>query len=441
MAVSLTHKESSLATHSLIVTLKNLRGNARGCVLTEPLWGIPFNLYSPYVSIYMLALGLTDSKIGLIVSVGTAFQVIWTLMSGAITDKLGRKRTTLIFDALSWSVPCLIWAAAQNFDYFLVAAMVNAVWRVTDNSWSCLLVEDTEPSLLIDIWSWIQIAGLLSAFFAPLTGLIIGRFGLVSTMRGLYLLAFVMMTTKFLATNAMVSETQQGRVRMAETAHQPVFAIVKESPAVLKQILKTPATLYTAALMLILNVSMSIRGTFWPVLASKEIGIPAEHLALYPFARSVTMMVFFFLVMPRLKRMAALSRIGESVLMITGFGLFIVSQALLVVAPVGNIWVLYLVAILEGCALPLTSTMMAKLTVVTVDPKERARIMAWLSAIVLLAASPFGWVAGQLSSLNRRYPFVLVVVLFTIGGLITLAASRSAHRTEVLVGDALVPEA
>ncbi len=144
--------------------------------------------------------------------------------------------------------------------------------------------------------------------------------------------------------------------------------------------------------------------------------------------------------MPRLKRMAALSRIGESVLMITGFGLFIVSQALLVVAPVGNIWVLYLVAILEGCALPLTSTMMAKLTVVTVDPKERARIMAWLSAIVLLAASPFGWVAGQLSSLNRRYPFVLVVVLFTIGGLITLAASRSAHRTEVLVGDALVPE-
>ncbi len=254
MAVSLTHKESSLATHSLIVTLKNLRGNARGCVLTEPLWGIPFNLYSPYVSIYMLALGLTDSKIGLIVSVGTAFQVIWTLMSGAITDKLGRKRTTLIFDALSWSVPCLIWAAAQNFDYFLVAAMVNAVWRVTDNSWSCLLVEDTEPSLLIDIWSWIQIAGLLSAFFAPLTGLIIGRFGLVSTMRGLYLLAFVMMTTKFLATNAMVSETQQGRVRMAETAHQPVFAIVKESPAVLKQILKTPATLYTAALMLILNV-------------------------------------------------------------------------------------------------------------------------------------------------------------------------------------------
>ena len=429
-----------MASHNLITTLKNLKGNARGCVLTEPLWGIPFNLYSPFVSVYMLALGLNDSKIGLIVSIGTICQVFWTLMSGAITDKLGRKRTTLIFDALSWSVPTLIWAVSQNFTYFVVAAVVNAVWRVTDNSWSCLLVEDTEPSLLIDIWSWINIAGLLAAFFSPLTGLLIGKFGLVSTMRGLYLLAFVMMTTKFLATNAMVTETQQGVVRMKETAHQPLFSIVRESPVVLRQILRTPATLYTTALMLVLTISASIRGTFWPVLASKEIGIPAEHLALYPFARSVTMLLFFFLAMPRLKRMASLSNVGESAMMIAGFGIFVVSQAILVIAPVGNPWVLYAVSILEGCALPLTTTMLGKLTVVTVDPKERARVMAWLNAIVLLVATPFGWLAGQLSTLNRRYPFVLVVALFVIGGVVTYAASRGAHRTEV-VRDTLSSEA
>jgi len=45
--------------HPLIHTLKNLRGNARACVYTEPLWGIPFNLYSPYISVYMIALGMT----------------------------------------------------------------------------------------------------------------------------------------------------------------------------------------------------------------------------------------------------------------------------------------------------------------------------------------------------------------------------------------------
>ena len=159
-----------MSNRGLIHTLKHLRGNARGCVYTEPLWGIPFNLYAPYVSLYMLALGLSDAQIGLVTSIGTGAQVFWALLSGAITDKLGRRRTTLIFDIISWSIPTLIWAVAQNFTYFLVAALVNAVWRVTMNSWTCLLVEDTEPDQLVDIYSWIYIAGLLAAFVTPLAG-------------------------------------------------------------------------------------------------------------------------------------------------------------------------------------------------------------------------------------------------------------------------------
>src|SRR5690606_15866537 len=85
-------------SHSLITSLRTLKGNPRGCVYTEPLWGIPFNLISPYASVYMLALGLTDRNIGLVLSVSWGFQVFWALMSGAITDKLGRRRTTLLFD-------------------------------------------------------------------------------------------------------------------------------------------------------------------------------------------------------------------------------------------------------------------------------------------------------------------------------------------------------
>ena len=66
-------------------------------VLTEPLWGIPYSLYAPYFSVYMLALGLHDSQIGLVASINLGLQVFWSLMGGAITDKLGRKRTTFDF--------------------------------------------------------------------------------------------------------------------------------------------------------------------------------------------------------------------------------------------------------------------------------------------------------------------------------------------------------
>jgi MFS family permease len=415
--------------HTLFQTLTNLEGNVRGAVFTEPLWGIPFNLYAPYVSVYMLALGLTDSRIGLLTSIGMVFQVFWTLMGGVITDKLGRKRTTLIFDLISWSIPVLIWAVAQNFTYFLVAAVINAVWRVTHNSWSCLMVEDTDPDILVDVYSWIYIAGLLAAFAAPIAGLLIGRFGLVSTMRGLYLLAFVMMTAKALTMNALVTETQQGRVRMAETRGQSLFDVLSGFPAVFKQIIRSPTTLYTLGLMVILNIAWTIRGTFWSIVASRELLIPDANLALYPFARSITTLLFFFFGMPRIQRLAALRQWDERALMVFGFLGLIASKVLLLVTPVGSYGLLLGVTVLEGCSIPLTSTLLEKLTVVTVDAQERARIMALLNVMVLVLASPFGWIAGQLSTVNRRLPFVLSVGLFAVGGVLVYI-SRGAVRRE-----------
>jgi len=413
--------------HPFITTLKNLRGNVRGCVYTEPLWGIPYNLYAPYVSVYMLAFGLSDSQIGLITSIGMALQVFWTLMSGAITDKLGRKRTTLIFDILSWSVPCLIWAAAQDFTYFVVAAAVNSVWRVTHNSWQCLLVEDTDPDLLVDVWSWIYIGGLIAAFVSPLTGLLIDRFSLIPTMRGLYLLAFAMMTAKFLIMNCMVTETHQGGVRMRETRHQRLLAVLGESQSVLRQVLRTPVTLVTGGLIVIVGIYRLIQGTFWSILVTEKLQIPPEQMAIYPFIRSMTMLLFFFLVMPRLRRMDLRKP------MAFGFVGLIVSQVVLLAVPPGNRVLLAVATILEACSVPTATTLLDKLVVLAVDAQERARVMAILYAMVLVLTSPFGWIAGRLSEVNRRLPFVLTIALVGVGlGLIYVAGRLSGREPRAL---------
>ena len=410
--------------HPLIHTLKNLRGNARAVVYTEPLWGIPFNLYSPYISVYMLALGMTDSQIGLLTSIGLVFQVFWTMIGGAITDKLGRKRTTLIFDILSWSIPCLIWAVAQNFYYFLAAALVNAVWRVVDNSWRCLLVEDTDERLIVDIWSWIYIGGLVAAFVSPLTGLLIDKFSLIPTIRGLYILSFVMMTTKFVVLNKIATETQTGRIRMEETKSQPLFAVLREYPEVFKQILRTPVTLVTMGLMLVLGISRMISGTFWSILVTENLGIPDAQLSLYAFAKSITMLLFFFLILPRLREM------DTRKLMIFGFLGLICSQVLLISIPEKSYLLLLLTTLLEACSLPAASTLLEKLIVTTIDAKERARITSILTLVVILCTSPFGWIAGQLSEVNRRLPFGLNIALYGMGILLSVIAMRWTKKSE-----------
>jgi hypothetical protein len=70
------------------------------------------------------------------------------------------------------------------------------------------------------------------------------------------------------------------------------------------------------------------------------------------------------------------------------------------------------------------STLLEKLVVLAVDSRERARIMAILYVIVIVFTSPFGWIAGRMSEVNRSLPFTLTIVLFAIGGLLTVGASR-----------------
>jgi hypothetical protein len=79
--------------------------------------------------------------------------------------------------------------------------------------------------------------------------------------------------------------------------------------------------------------------------------------------------------------------------------------------------------------MPMVATLLEKLTVLTVDARERARIMAILNAAVLILTSPFGWFAGRLSEVNRRYPFVLTILLSILGIILAYSAGHKSKST------------
>ncbi len=414
-----------MRNHSLIATLKSLRGNPRGCVYTEPLWGIPFNLYSPYVSIYMLALGLSDKQIGSIVSISWGFQVLLALLSGVITDKLGRRRTTLIFDIISWTIPSLISAIAQNYWYFLIAGIINSVWRITHNSWSCLLVEDADQDQLVDIYSWIYIANIMVGFVAPLAGLLIGAYSLIPTVRGLYVFAAIMFTLKAVATYQMTEETQQGIIRMQETQGQSIFHALREYRGIFQAILRTPQTLFTAGIMLVLSISNVISGSFWGIIVTERLHIPAQNLAIFPFIKSAVMLFFFFFVMPRLNKM------HYKLPLFFGFIGFVLSQVILITAPDQSYPFLVLNVILEAICFAAVSPLVDKMVVITIDARERARILSILYVGIILVTSPFGWIAGTLSGLDKTLPFVLNIGLFTAGAILAYLAGNASQQLTI----------
>lgn len=374
----------------------------------------------------MIALGLSDKQIGLIVSVSWGFQIILALLSGVVTDKLGRRITTLIFDILAWSIPALISAFAQNFWYFLAAGIMNSFWRITLNSWSCLLVEDADQSQLVDIYTWIHIANVMVGFIAPLTGILIGAFSLIPTIRGLYIFAAVMFTVKAITTYRMTEETGQGKIRMHATRHQSAFNVLSEYRGVLQELLRTPQTLYMAGIMLVISITTLVSGSFWPIIVTERLHIPAQNLAIFPFVKSAVMLFFFFVVMPRISRM------HFKLPLTIGFFGFVISNVILITAPNQGYLILIISVFLEACCLAAVNPLMDKMVVLTIDPRERARIQSIMYVCIILITSPFGWIAGTLSSLDKSLPFLLNIVLFGIGAvLVYLAGNASQERLTV----------
>ncbi|HHY55619.1 MAG TPA: MFS transporter [Chloroflexi bacterium] len=409
-------------SHALITSLRSFTGNPRGCVYTEPLWGVPYNLVAPYASVYMVALGLTDRNIGLVLSVSWGFQVFWALMSGAITDKVGRRLTTLLFDILAWSVPAIIWALSQNFWWFMVAGIMNAIWRVTMNSWTCLLVEDAEHDQLVDIYTWIHISNLAAGFVAPLAGVLVARFDLVPAMRVLYFFAAIMFTLKAVLTYLMTEETTQGKVRMVETRDQSIFAVLGEYHGVVREIVRRPETLYTAGIMLIIAIVGLINGGFWGILVTEKLNVPPEVLSIFPFLKSAVALGFFFFVMPRL------AHLDFKWPMFAGFLAFVAAQILLITAPEQGYLILGLSVFVEACAYAAVSPLLDKLIVLTIDAQERARVQSILYVGVILLTAPFGWIAGALSSLDKNLPFLLNIALLLAGAGLAWVAGRTAEK-------------
>ena len=76
------------------------------------------------------------------------------------------------------------------------------------------------------------------------------------------------------------------------------------------------------------------------------------------------------------------------------------------------------------------SPLVDKMVVLTVDPKERARIQSILYVGIILLTSPFGWIAGTLSEVNKNLPFALNISLFVIGAVLAYLAGKAAQKRQ-----------
>jgi MFS family permease len=345
-------------------------------------------------------------------------QVIFAFLSGAITDKLGRRKTTAIFDFICWSIPCLIWLRAENFWFFFVAALFNGTMKVTTNSWDCLLVEDADKSQITRIYSLVIVCGQLSALFAPISSILVSRLTLIPAIRILYINAFVVMTAKIIILYTFSRETRTGMVRMQETKGVSLFSLLSGYGGVLKIIGSSRGSIFSLIITGLVGAVAMINTTFWQVIVSRKLLVPDPLLPLFPMLRSIIAMGFLFLVVPHL------TKFSLKIPLLAGFAAYIVGQTLLISTPSGGSlrYVLLCVSLIfDGFGQGTLAMLAESLVALHVNAQERARVMAIQHMIIMFSTAPFGWIGGILSGISRSLPFVLNIGLLFCGIMVTLA--------------------
>ena len=188
----------------------SLPRNARSCIAIEPLWAFFGPMVSYFMPLYQRQLGLDEVQMGIVNSVNIAAGLLFYTLAAPITNKFGRRNTSLWFDFIAWSLSMVLWAISKSFIWFVVAAITNAVVRIVYVSWNLLISEDANEEQRSTIFGYINIIGTFGGFTTFAGGMFIASLGIVPAMRGIFWLGAVILTAMFILRFLGTKETKTG---------------------------------------------------------------------------------------------------------------------------------------------------------------------------------------------------------------------------------------
>jgi hypothetical protein len=266
--------------------------------------------------------------------------------------------------------------------------------------------------------------GQLSAIFAPITAVLISRYTLVSAIRILFISGCVLMSVKVLILYLASKETGTGEKRIIETKGKNIFQLAGGYGDVIKIILKSPGTVFAIVIAGLGWIVGMLNNTFWQIIVNKKLLVPEAILPFFNVFKSVLAIIFLFFVIP--KFLKGLLKVPLVLAFASGF----IGQFLLILIPVEGMFkypLILLSLVFDGFSIAALMMLCESIIAIHVDPNERARIMALRYMFIMIVTAPFGWIGGILSDVSRNLPFVLNMVILTIGIIVTLVYYRKEN--------------
>lgn len=398
---------------------KDLPGNARTCIAVEPLWAFFGPMVAYFMPLYQKQLGLNEVQMGLINSMAIASGLFFYTLAAPITNKLGRRKTSLFFDIISWSFSMIVWALSRNFIWFVVAAVSNSVVRIVYVSWNLLISEDANDEQRATIFSWINVIGTFGGFATLAGGMIIERFGIVPSMRGIFGAGAAIMTLMFFLRFIGSRETAVGEYLREKTKGKSLFSLVVQQLPQASKALRDPFFVKMTGIYFIGNAVLSI--DFFRILYLKEQKLLSSFvISAIPALSAFASIIVFFVILPRQKKLRNQDHLANSFLMCMA------AQLLFMLMPKGSALSAVFIFPSLQVSYALLQTFRDTVFMNGTEAEQKSERFSLIQGLMMLLSIPMGWLAGLLYSISPHFPFLLASFLYGAGFLL----ARSLHRHE-----------
>ncbi|MEM7031014.1 MAG: MFS transporter [Chloroflexota bacterium] len=409
--------------HTFKTMLGTLQGNARIIVLTEAISAIPFQWQRLYMPLYMLALGVGEIEVGLLASALFAMRFVGTLFGGYAADRFGRKRVLVVFDIVSWSIPMLLFAIAQNPLYFLIGQLLNGFVYIVLPSFDCLFVEDVPEKNRTGVFGSLALFTAAASLLAPVGGFLIEQWGIVTGGRIIMWVTFASTFSVAIIRQITLRETSMGNVRMAEVQAKPPLVLVAEYAQTIRHTVQNNAIRNVLSIRILQDFSLIVWTTYAAIYMTDQQGLALSEgiIAYLPFIGAIVVILILTLAAKRMQSDHTFVNLSW------GQGIWLVGAISFVLSPMNTIWFVIIWAIGDAICQAIFQPALQSHWANIVDDKERAQVFSASSALIMLCIIPAGPLAGALYQLWPQSPFILAIGLQVIVFVLIVLGKHHTH--------------
>lgn len=416
---------------NIVESFKLLKGNTRTSIMFEPLWGIPFVVFNFYLSLYMKELGVTDQQIGYLISIGFIAGAVFSLFGGIITDRLGRKRTTFIFDMISWPGAMLLYIISNNFWLFALTTVVNSVGRIVAVSWSMMVIEDADNEQRVAAFNLINIINISTGVIVPVGGILVNAFGVVRAERIFLAFAAVSMAIMMILRNHFYTETRVGQQILDENRKMPKKVDIKSIlPIKAAGVFRNrPVAIMVVCVFILFNIYVplsTVNSLYFAPYMTEVLMLGKSTISILGGVYSAVLFIIFVFINP------VISKLDKTVNMITGLSIQAVSLFLLIVIPSRSLVItalcIALFAVGFGIFRPFIDSLLAEVT----ESKERAGVYSIVNTVTFIATACMGLISGNIYVFNPRLMYSVSILLLVVCVFILVAYLKISTRAAVV---------